>query len=59
MQQGFVVFVGEVVGVIGPFRMVGGLGDKGNGTVILAVAALVAEPPGFIAGFLGYVDDGS
>ena len=57
-QQGLIVLVGEVVGVVRPLGVVGSLGYQSDGAVVLAVAALVAEPPGFIAGFLGHVNDG-
>ena len=57
-QQGLVVLVGEVVGVVGPFRVVGRLGDERDGAVVLAVAALIAEPVGVVARLLGDVEDG-
>lgn len=38
-EQRFIVFIGEVVGVIRPFGMVCGLGDQRDGAVVLAVAA--------------------
>ena len=37
--------------------MVGRLGDERDGAVVLAVAALVAEPVCLVAGFLGDVED--
>ena len=59
LEQRLVVFIGEVIGVVGPFCMVGSFRYQCDGTVVLAVAALITEPPGLIAGFFGYVDDGS
>ena len=57
-QQGLIVLVRKVVGVVRPLRMVRSLGHQSDGAVVLAVTALVAEPPGLIAGLLGHVDDG-
>lgn len=57
-QQGLIVLVGEVVGVVGPFRVVGRLGDERDGAVVLAVASLIAEPVGVVARLLGDVEDG-
>ena len=58
VQQRLVVFVGEVVGVVRPFRVIGRLGDERDGAVILAVAPLVAEPVGRIARLFRDVEDG-
>ena len=58
LQQGGIVFVGEDIGIICPFGMVCRAGHERDCTIILAIASLVAEPVGLIAGFLGDIDDG-
>ncbi len=57
-QQSLVIFIGEGIGIVCPCGMVCGFGDQGDGTVVLAVTSLIAEPPGFITGFFGNVDNG-
>lgn len=56
LQQSFIVFIGKDIGIIGSFRMIRCFGDERNGTVILSVAALVAEPISFITGLFGYIN---
>ena len=57
-QQRLIVFIGESVGIVRPGGMVSGFSHQGDGTVVLAVTPLIAEPPGFIAGFFRHIEDG-
>ena len=56
-EEGLVVLVREIVGVVRPLRVVGRLCDERDGAVVLPVSALVAEPPRLVARLLRDVDE--